>query len=118
MIGAVVIGHGDLPLALVDAVFTIVGKQEKVVAISNRALSMDELKKRIQSAIKEMDDVVVFTDLPGGSCTIACKALQIPVITGVNLPMLLEFMLSREKTTVEEMVKKLTEVGREGIRRL
>ena len=116
MIGAIIIGHGDLPVALADALSTITGPQEGIVAISNRALSMEELKKRIEGEVKKQKEVIVFTDLPGGSCTIACHSLGIPVVSGVNLPMLLEFMVIREKMDIEGLVEKLASTGREGIK--
>lgn len=118
MIGALVIGHGDFAQSLVDAVFAIAGKQDRVVAISNKSLSMENLRGLIKEKIEEMGEVIVFTDLPGGSCTIACKSLRVPVITGVNLPILLEFALMREKWHIEELTENLQETGRKSIRRM
>lgn len=118
MIGAVIIGHDQFAEALVNATFSIVGEQKKVVAISNRVRSMHDLTDLIQSKVSEMGEAVVFTDLPGGSCTIACKSLGVPIITGVNLPMLLEFMLIREKHSIDELAEIMEKTGRKGIRRI
>jgi mannose/fructose-specific phosphotransferase system component IIA len=116
MIGAIIIGHGDLPKALIDALYTITGPQEGIIGISNRSCSMVNLKQNITDELKSFNKAVVFTDLPGGSCTIACRSLKIPVVSGVNLPMLLEFVLIRDKVDFDGLIEKLTATGREGIK--
>lgn len=53
----------------------------------------------MRQAVASSGATVVFTDLPAGSCTIAARrvAREVPglaVVCGVNLPLLLSFVLA------------------------
>ena len=124
MIKAIVIGHGDLATSLVKAAEKIVGPQDSVEVISNLGLSGDALcSKIIKASRKTRKEQIIFVDLPGGSCTISClRAIKrrntLPVICGMNLPMLLEFFLLRDKYTTKELVTILIKKAKANIFRL
>jgi mannose/fructose-specific phosphotransferase system component IIA len=96
----VVVCHGQLAQALVDAVREIVGEDGGLVAISNEGCSTEELERRIAPQLEGDAPIVVFSDLPSGSCTFAARHLarargEVGVVGGVNLPMLLDFVFHR-----------------------
>ena len=115
----VVVAHGELANGLVSAVRQIAGvTPEALVGIPNIGLGREELCQRIREALVGSRNLV-FTDLPGGSCHLAAMIVtrslpEVPVITGVNLPMLLDFVFNRG-LELGELVPRLTEKGRAAI---
>jgi mannose/fructose-specific phosphotransferase system component IIA len=114
----IVIGHGALAEGLVDAVRQISGIDDALVAISNRGLSPELLAREVDSWLGQ-GPVVLFTDLPSGSCHFAARRLchgreDVVVITGVNLPILLDFVLHRD-LPLRELVQRAVDRGRAGI---
>jgi PTS system mannose-specific IIA component len=125
MVKGVVIGHGNFAKAIVETVEKIVGKQEFVEVVSNIGFSCEDLTKKIKDVLNRdnKDETLIFVDLPGGSCTISCYNLlkddrDLNIICGVNLPMLLEFFMLREKHTAAELVAILIKKGQENIFKL
>jgi mannose/fructose-specific phosphotransferase system component IIA len=115
----VVVAHGTMADGLVDAVRSITGPNEDwLMAVSNRGLSPAALADRVRSAAGA-GPVIVFTDLPSGSCGFAARLVarefpQLTMICGVNLAMLLEFATHRSLPLVE-LVPRLIARGRESI---
>lgn len=115
----VVVAHGDLAEGLVDAVRQIAGvTPEDLVAVPNRGLDCDELCERTRSVLAETRNVI-FTDLPSGNCHLSAMIVvrgfpEIPVVTGVNLPMLLDFVFNRRLAFVE-LIPRLAEKARGSI---
>lgn len=115
----VVVAHGGLAEGLVDAVRQIAGvTSEDLVAVPNRGLGCEELCERTRAVLAETRNVI-FTDLPSGSCHLSAMIVVrdfpgIPVVTGVNLPMLLDFVFNR-RLAFEELVPRLAEKARGSI---
>ena len=96
---AVVAGHGDFAAGVISAVQQIVGTGNVFRGVNNAALDAAGLEHAIAAAVSETVATVVFTDLPGGSCTIAARRVAraspgLAVVTGANLAMLLDFALN------------------------
>ena len=96
---AVVAGHGDFAAGVISAVQQIVGTGTVFRGVNNAALDAVGLERAIAGAVAESQATVVFTDLPGGSCTIAARRVArtspgLAVVTGTNLAMLLDFALN------------------------
>jgi mannose PTS system EIIA component len=117
VIGIVVVAHGPLANALVDTTEFIIGS--RLEAIKALEVTPDgspkELKSALVAALAQVDDgdgVLVLVDMFGGSPSdMSISFLEpgrIEVLTGANLPMLLEVALRRNKTTD---VKELAEEG-------
>jgi mannose/fructose-specific phosphotransferase system component IIA len=115
----IVIAHGDMAAGMVTAVRHITGAEEGVlVPLSNRECSPEELAERIARSL-EAGPAIVFTDLQTGSCGFAARRLtrdrpDIPVICGVNLPLLVDFVMNRGMET-RALVDRLVEKGRGSI---
>ena len=122
MIRGVIVGHGEFAQAMLSTAEQIAGKQELIEAISNNGLDCELLDRKIKESIdcsKEYE-TIVFVDLPGGSCTISCLNLlkenkNIKVICGINLPMLLEFIMLREKYSADKLLAILIKKGQNNI---
>ncbi len=125
MVKGIIIGHGDFAESMLKTAEGIVGKQQHVEIVSNIGLScslIDEKLKQILSESKEKE-TLVFVDLPGGSCTISCYNLlkeyqNLNIICGINLPILMEFFMLREKYSAKELADILVKKGKDNIFRL
>lgn len=96
----VVVAHADLAEALVHCVEGIAGVEGALVAISNNGVGPSELERRVEGAVGA-SDAVIFVDLASGSCALAAQTAartsgRVAVVTGVNLPMLLDFVFHRD----------------------
>jgi len=119
----VVVGHGGMATGMVDAVRRIAGVGDDVlVALSNEGKGPDALRAELDRIIGS-DRFVVFTDMHAGSCAVAARVACRPgrgsgceraVVCGVNLPMLLDFVFSRE-LPFEQLVPRLVEQGRAAV---
>jgi len=115
----VVVGHGALAQGLVDATRRITGGMAECLApLSNDGKNPEQLKAELEGIVGDSRSVV-FVDLQAGSCGMAALAccrdsLRRVVVTGVNLPMLLDFVFNR-RLSFEELVPRLLESGRASI---
>ena len=114
----VVLAHGTMAAGLVDAVRQITGLDENaLVPLSNRGLSPEALAAEVRARVQ--GPTIVFTDLQSGSCGFAvrrhCQDLaDLVIISGVNLPILLEFAMFRDQP-MAELVPRLVNKGRSAI---
>jgi mannose/fructose-specific phosphotransferase system component IIA len=119
---AIVVAHGDMATGLIDAVRRISGAPaEALIGVSNEGRSPETLREAILEVLGD-DPTVVFTDLGAGSCTLAARLScaergRVVVVTGVNLPMLLDFVFHRG-LPLDELSERLVEKGRSGVRLL
>lgn len=96
---AIVAAHAGLAGGLVGAVEAITGRSGVLRAVSNTGLGAQGVRETLAALLDETGAHVVFTDLPAGSCALAARKLQrdrpdLVVVTGVSLPVLLEFVVS------------------------
>ncbi len=119
----VVVAHSDLARALVEAVQRIAGTDDQaLVPLSNEGLGTEAIQNRLAEILDGDDPAIIFSDLREGSCGIAAQRLCVDhpdhvVITGVNLPMLLDFAMKRH-LPIEELVSRLVDRGRGAVQAL
>lgn len=109
--------HGPYAKAALESVEMIVGEQNNVdVLLVTDDTSLDEMVKNIQSLLTEYasEDIVIFCDILGGTPSNASmKNLpgnpNVTVVTGYNLPVLIETFVGDYQTR-EELTKNLKEV--------
>lgn len=92
----VVVAHGGLAAAMVAEAERISGQTGVLVPVTNEGGDKNEIAHRVNSAI-DNKPAVVFVDMPCGSCFFAAMHEarghdDIRVVTGVNLPMLVDFL--------------------------
>jgi PTS system N-acetylgalactosamine-specific IIA component len=117
---AVVAAHGDLAAGLVSAVAQITGQGALLAAMSNRGRGPAELEAELRALVDAAPVRAVFTDLPGGSCTMAARRVQrdrpdLVLATGVNLAALLEFVCAAgaaDPPATPDVVTRALERGR------
>ena len=115
----VVVGHGAMAQGLVDAAQCITGGIADCLApLSNDGKSPEQLKSELEGMVGDSRSVV-FVDLPSGSCGMAalgcCRnSARRVVVSGVNLPILLDFVFNR-RLPFEQLVPRLLESGRASI---
>jgi mannose/fructose-specific phosphotransferase system component IIA len=115
----VVVCHGGLAQALVDAAESISGVTGVLRPVSNSGCDRDALERRVSEAVNGRP-AVVFVDLASGSCLFAVlKRLGVlpgvTVVTGVNLAMLVDFVFHASLTPAEAAERAIT-AGTKAIR--
>jgi mannose/fructose-specific phosphotransferase system component IIA len=112
----VVVAHGELSSALVRVVEGISGVQGALEPVSNMGCSPDELAGRVARAVGD-GPAVIFVDMASGSCGFAGQRIardgHVAVVSGVNLPMLLDFVFHREMD-FRALAERVVEKGRTG----
>ncbi|MDP8205887.1 MAG: hypothetical protein P9L92_04415 [Candidatus Electryonea clarkiae] len=114
IIGGLIVTHGELGEILVKEASRIAGESEKFTSLRTTEFSADEISEKVRAIITD-EPWIVFTDCPGTAPTlrsqIALSAGQ-AVITGVNLAMIISFLLHREINSVEEMAERMIRDGK------
>jgi len=115
--------HRALGQELLRTVEAILGAQTDVHVLSNDGYSGEALSRAIEERVRQVPGgrpVVMFTDLAAGSCGIASRRADhgdraVRKVTGVNLPMLLEFFHYRDTLPLDELLPRLEAKGKAGI---
>lgn len=126
MVGVLIATHGNLGIATLNTIELIAGPQKNVKVLGLYHEDDPELfGDKILDGIKELkeggcSDVLIILDFYGGTpCNQTIKLMKdqkLWAITGVNLPMLLEILLSdRDMLSPEELINLGIKKGRKGI---
>ncbi|MGD2063643.1 MAG: PTS fructose transporter subunit IIA [Nitrospirota bacterium] len=122
MIGILLVTHGQIGPSLVGAAEYILGRQEGLSAVTVDSADLPLSAKRIKAAITAMgcpDGTVILTDMYGGTPSNASLPFlddeNIEIVAGVNLPMLMKCLTSRENITPADLAQRALEGGQRGI---
>jgi mannose PTS system EIIA component len=115
----VIVSHAAVAQALVTAVTAITGIEGALTPVSNEGCGSEALTERLRQAVGT-GPVVLFVDLPGGSCLTssiryAKQHADVAVVTGVNLAMLLDFVFHRDIPPAEA-ARRAVDAGAKAIR--
>ena len=119
---ALLVMHADLATALLHAAEKVYGEIAGMHVLSNEGLDKAQIEERIAAEVVDWrEGGLLLTDFWGGSChTCALAAArgngQILLLTGVNLPMLLDSLHNRDRCGVEELAERMLQRGRDNIR--
>lgn len=124
MIGILVVTHGDFGKELIKSAQLIVGDQQHISSLSLKpGDDLEEFYLNIMKEIEILDNengVIVFADLFGGTpSNLALRTMmekEIALVTGVNLPMILETLILRNSNiSFKSLVEQCIKVGVSGI---
>ena len=119
----VLVGHGHFATGIYSSLQLIAGNQENVEAIDFvEGMSADELKQKILLAISNEEEVLILSDLLGGtpfkvSSTIMGEnpAKTMNVLSGLNLAMLMEAVFARMAHGFDEVADKAVAAAQSGV---
>lgn len=120
----VLVSHGRLAEAVLRTAEMIIGRVEGVDTISlEPGMGPDEVTRSLRAtmaAIPSGIGVLALLDLFGGSPATACARLlaesdRLEVVTGMNLPMLLEVLLNKDRLEGHDLARLAVEKGKEGV---
>jgi PTS system mannose-specific IIA component len=123
IIGIVVVTHGDLGKACVEAVELIAGPQSHVKCLGfHHGDGPEHLEKNILNAVRELDEgdgVLAFVDFYGGTpanLVLKCMRRQKFLgIAGLNMPMLVEALTNREDCALKELAENCKAIGQKSL---
>ncbi len=122
MVRVIIAAHGDLASHLLKSVEDLLGTVEGASALNfmqhqSTGELVEELGKRLK--IHEGEDVFILTDFLGGSpCNCACRFMDrgnVWIVSGVNLPMIIEIMIKKEKMPPEKLCADVIKAARDSI---
>jgi PTS system mannose-specific IIA component len=118
MVSGIIVTHGRLAEELLETAKRVYGSFTDCYAVTNEGKSPGALHDEIDSIVRSLGDArcVVFVDFVGGSCCHACTRLKleradIPVVTGVNLPMHLAFLNKRDSVAFDRLPDEILDRG-------
>ena len=124
MIGIVIVTHGQLGDALIDAAEFIIGdRPDAIVSVSiDLNENADKLREKIAAGIKKVDKnegMLILTDMFGGTpSNLSYSFLEegrVEVISGVNLPILIKAVNTRKKMELTKLAVSLEAFGKKSI---
>jgi len=124
MIGIVIVTHSQLGEALMGAAEFIIGERPDFIeSVSiNINENADKLRGKIAAGIKKVNrnkGVLVLTDMFGGTpSNLSYSFLEegrLEVISGVNLPILIKAINTREKQELSKLAVSLETFGKKSI---
>lgn len=127
MVGIILASHGEFANGILQSGSMIFGEQENVKAVILKpSEGPDDIRAKMEKAIASFDDqeqVLFLVDLWSGTPFNQANFLldghedTWAVVTGLNLPMLIEAYAARmSMDTAHEVAKHITKIGREGIK--
>ena len=127
MVGIILASHGEFANGILQSGSMIFGEQKDVKAVTLQpSEGPDDLKAKMEAAIatfENQEQVLFLVDLWGGTPFNQANGLIAghedtwAIVTGLNLPMLIEAYASRmSMETAHEIATHITEVAREGVK--
>ena len=126
MKGVVIASHGEMANGVLDTSKLFFGDQEQLKAVCiHDGENVDEYKELLRQAIKDVDTgegVIAICDMLFGTpCNCLAGLLgegmeNVDVITGLNLPMILQVLAARAAGDVD--IQDLIQEGLDGIKNL
>lgn len=124
MIGILIVTHGDFAKGIVDGMELICGAQEQLETMGLRLSdNVDVFAETVLSKAKALDQgegVLILVDFMSGSpSNVVCRFLleeeNMEAVAGVNFPMLLEAVNSRDCMDLRDLAKTCRDFGAMGI---
>lgn len=117
MVGILLVSHYTLAQSLKETVELIIGHRKNLQAVSiSKDDKIDNFSLRLDNAVKSLDTgdgVLILADMFGGSpsnvaLSLYAKKEKVGIITGVNLPLVIEALMYSHKG-LDELMKIIIE---------
>ena len=128
MVGIIIVTHGKMGQGMLGSMHMITGEQAQVATVElEEEYSPEHLSELVNDALELVDDgsgVLIMVDLFGATPFNVSARLyleserQIEILTGVNLPMLVETVVSRAENDLKSVYDIAYQAGVSGIRTL
>ncbi|NLZ54475.1 MAG: PTS sugar transporter subunit IIA [Thermoanaerobacteraceae bacterium] len=127
MVHIILASHGDAAQGILSTAELICGKQTDITVISLVPGSgPNDFYHELENSINKLNatsEVIILTDLIGGTPTnealrLAIGGQPMEIVTGLNLPMIIETILCRKGKNVLELAAIAEEAGKKGIMHL
>ena len=125
MINIVVVSHGNLSEQLIKSSEMIAGEAEKLFALTLQPGDKPEdFMQKVDDTMEKIGDeetLILIDILCGTPYNITARQVlkeNVECVTGANLPMLIEAILSRDGMTVSELAETITSVGADSVKNL
>jgi mannose/fructose/sorbose-specific phosphotransferase system IIA component len=124
VIGVIVVGHGAFASGLLSASELIMGPQPALAALGlEPGTDLDGFTENLRGLLDQINTasgVLILADLLGGtpwnaSLRLALEGLPVKVVSGANLPMLLEVLALRMHETPDSLGQIASQAGKEGV---
>jgi len=120
----IVATHGKLSEGFRDTIDMVMGERKGLYFIEfSQNDEIENLREKfinITNSIKDENEILILTDLFGGTpCNTAIKIaleseLRIKILSGVNLPMLIEAVLNQD-SILDEVIESILSSSKQGI---
>lgn len=115
--------HGNFAMGLRDTLEMLAGDVSELVVVNIDEQGQSVFEHKIEEIVVNSTEksILVLTDIMGGSPfqTFLKHKLNgndnIEIVTGVNLPMILDVYLSKDVVSLDELVEKAVEIGKSGV---
>jgi mannose/fructose/sorbose-specific phosphotransferase system IIA component len=125
MINIVVVSHGNLAIELINSAEMIAGEAENVYAITLQPGETPEMFEQklneVMETVCDQETLILIDIFSGTPYNVTARQVlknQVDCVTGANLPMLIEAILSREDMTVSELAETIFQVGLNSVKNL
>jgi len=124
MTAVLICTHGNTGAEMIKSAEMICGEQDNCDAVPFlMGQSLDELRTTLKNTVEQYktdEAVICLTDLKGGTPFNTLVALSeshanMTVITGINIPMLLQLLVYRNQLSEDELIDDIITTGKEGI---
>ena len=122
MINILLVTHGNFGKELLKSSELIIGPVENAESISfQQGDSFETLLNKVEESVARLskDDLIVFTDMYGGSpfnaVSRSMKNNNFYHITGINFPLFIDIAVNRDTYGLEEIAEKIIKNGKKSI---
>lgn len=118
MIGILILSHGEMARGMIHSLNFLYGQAEGLRALclypEHSPTEFDAMLADAVAEVDQGDGVLIFTDINGGTpanraLLLAAARADVEVIAGMNLPLLLAAVSSREFCSLPQLVEELLE---------
>ena len=120
-LGIIIATHGKLGQELIRSAKMIFGEFDRVTPVAlEEGMSPEDYYSRLKTVCEQYGGKAliladIFSGTPFRVSALLGREMEIHLITGVNMPMLIDAVQLRSTKTAEDFVKTLAEYGRESI---